>query len=37
MSGRIVIEAMALVTLWGLRDRILRRGVSNFADTRCYR
>jgi len=25
MSGRIVVEAMALVTLWGLRDRVLRR------------
>jgi dolichol-phosphate mannosyltransferase len=25
MSSRIVIEAMALVTLWGVRDRILRR------------
>jgi dolichol-phosphate mannosyltransferase len=25
MSGRIVIEAMALVTWWGIRDRILRR------------
>jgi dolichol-phosphate mannosyltransferase len=25
MSGRIVIEAMALVTWWGLRDRVLRR------------
>jgi dolichol-phosphate mannosyltransferase len=25
MSGRIVIEAMALVTLWGLRDWVLRR------------
>jgi len=26
MSGRIVVEAMMLVTLWGLRDRVLRRG-----------
>jgi dolichol-phosphate mannosyltransferase len=26
MSGRIVIEAMTLVTLWGLRDRVLHRG-----------
>ena len=26
MSGRIVVEAMTLVTLWGLRDRVLRRG-----------
>jgi dolichol-phosphate mannosyltransferase len=25
MSGRIVLEAMALVTVWGLRDRVLRR------------
>lgn len=25
MSGRIVVEAMALVTWWGLRDRVLRR------------
>jgi dolichol-phosphate mannosyltransferase len=25
MSGRIVIEAMALVTAWGLRDRVLHR------------
>jgi dolichol-phosphate mannosyltransferase len=26
MSSRIVLEAMTLVTLWALRDRILRRG-----------
>ena len=26
MSGRIVVEAMALVTWWGVRDRVLRRG-----------
>lgn len=26
MSGRIVVEALALVTGWGLRDRLLRRG-----------
>lgn len=26
MSGRIVVEAMVLVTWWGIRDRILRRG-----------
>lgn len=26
MSGRIVVEAMALVTWWALRDRLLRRG-----------
>lgn len=26
MSGMIVIEALALVTWWGLRDRVLRRG-----------
>jgi len=25
MSGRIVVEALALVTWWGLRDRLLRR------------
>lgn len=25
MSGRIVVEAMWLVTLWGIRDRLLRR------------
>lgn len=25
MSWRIVVEAMALVTLWGLRDRVFRR------------
>jgi dolichol-phosphate mannosyltransferase len=25
MSGRIVVEAMILVTLWGLRDRLVRR------------
>ena len=25
MSGRIVIEAMTLVTVWALRDRVLRR------------
>lgn len=25
MSGRIVVEAMALVTLWGLRDRLMHR------------
>jgi dolichol-phosphate mannosyltransferase len=25
MSGRIVFEAMFLVTVWGLRDRLLRR------------
>ncbi len=25
MSGRIVVEAMTLVTLWGLRDRVFRR------------
>ncbi|MGH9189451.1 MAG: polyprenol monophosphomannose synthase [Acidimicrobiales bacterium] len=29
MSYRIVVEAMALVTWWGLRDRILRRGPSS--------
>jgi dolichol-phosphate mannosyltransferase len=28
MSSRIVIEAMALVTWWGIRDRILRRPPS---------
>lgn len=26
MSGRIVVEALLLVTWWGLRDRVLRRG-----------
>src|SRR5580765_2548467 len=26
MSGRIVAEAMTLVTLWALRDRVFRRG-----------
>ena len=26
MSGRIVVEALVLVTWWGLRDRLLRRG-----------
>lgn len=25
MSGRIVVEAMAMVTWWGIRDRLLRR------------
>jgi len=25
MSSRIVVEAMTLVTLWGFRDRVLRR------------
>ena len=25
MSGAIVVEAMWLVTLWGIRDRVLRR------------
>ena len=28
MSGRIVVEAMLLVTWWGVRDRLLRRGRS---------
>jgi dolichol-phosphate mannosyltransferase len=28
MSSRIVIEAMALVTVWGLRDRALRRRIQ---------
>lgn len=28
MSGRIVVEAMWLVTTWGIRDRILRRPPS---------
>ena len=28
MSGRIVVEAMLLVTWWGVRDRVLRRGRS---------
>ncbi len=26
MSGRIVVEALVLVTWWGLRDRVVRRG-----------
>ena len=26
MSGRIIIEALLLVTWWGIRDRLLRRG-----------
>jgi dolichol-phosphate mannosyltransferase len=26
MSGRIVVEALALVTWWAIRDRLLRRG-----------
>ena len=26
MSGRIVVEALILVTWWGLRDRVLRLG-----------
>ncbi|OWY62294.1 dolichol-phosphate mannosyltransferase [cyanobacterium TDX16] len=26
MSGRIVVEALGLVTWWGIRDRLLRRG-----------
>ena len=26
MSSRIVVEALGLVTWWGIRDRILRRG-----------
>ena len=26
MSTRIVVEVMTLVTLWALRDRVLRRG-----------
>ena len=26
MSSRIVVEAMTLVTLWAIRDRVLRRG-----------
>ena len=26
MSSRIVVEALALVTWWGIRDRLLRRG-----------
>lgn len=31
MSGRIVVEAMALVTLWGVRDRLLRRRLPQTA------
>ena len=26
MSGRIVVEALVLVTWWGIRDRVLRLG-----------
>ncbi len=29
MSGKIVLEAMVLVTLWGVRDRLLRRRKPN--------
>jgi len=29
MSGNIVVEALALVTWWGFRDRVLRRGASS--------
>ncbi len=29
MSGKIVLEAMALVTWWGVRDRLLRRGARD--------
>jgi hypothetical protein len=25
MSGRIIAEALTLVTWWGIRDRVLRR------------
>lgn len=28
MSGRIVVEALVLVTWWALRDRVLRRGAE---------
>ena len=28
MSGTIVVEALLLVTWWGLRDRVLRRGAA---------
>ena len=28
MSGRIIVEAMVLVTWWGLRDRLLRRRLA---------
>lgn len=31
MSSRIVVEAMALVTWWGVRDRLLRRGTRSRA------
>jgi dolichol-phosphate mannosyltransferase len=30
MSGRIVVEAVVLVTLWGLRDRLFRRRLPRF-------
>jgi hypothetical protein len=28
MSTNIIVEAMALVTWWGIRDRVLRRKSS---------
>jgi dolichol-phosphate mannosyltransferase len=28
MSSRIVVEALGLVSWWGIRDRLLRRGRS---------
>jgi dolichol-phosphate mannosyltransferase len=34
MSGRIVAEAMLLVTWWGLRDRVLRRRPQRGRPTR---
>ena len=34
MSGAIVVEAMALVTWWGIRDRILRRRRTRPASNR---
>jgi dolichol-phosphate mannosyltransferase len=37
MSSRIVAEAMALVTWWGARDRVFRRGRRGEAHTRSRR
>ena len=30
MSSRIVVEALGLVTWWGIRDRLLRRGKPRY-------
>src|SRR5262245_6988599 len=37
MSWRIVAEAMALVTWWGVRDRVFRRGRRDHTGTRSRR